>query len=424
MEELDGLKVGGLTPEVVQNPQPKKQVFAAPEALDTQLLDGIRKLNPDSGEEVIYGVYNNVDRGLFVRLNDFLIDHSKVKLKEKSYFFHMLAVMVDAGIPLVSALKSLAKRTKNEKFRRVLNTTAYYTEKGSTLSDAMSRFEDVFDEAEIGIVQSGEATGRLHKMLFRLSEQLDRRHDLYLKLYGAATYPIAVLAVLVLVAVGMLVFVFPTLLGLLSEGGLSTGDLPLATRALMFIQTALTDFWWLIILVVFAVFALFKVYIGTTYGALRWDLTKLKLPLIGGLMRRVFVLRFVSLLGILMEAGLPVIEALKITSNAIANRIYRLKLGEVISGVHNGEKISMNLRDTEFLFPAEVREMLAVGEASASISKVAEKISEQYQKEIDNSLKKLTSVFEPLMILFVGLFVGLLALAIMAPIFDLSSSIN
>ncbi len=125
-----------------------------------------------------------------------------------------------------------------------------------------------------------------------------------------------------------------------------------------------------------------------------------------------------------MEAGLPVISALKITSNSIANKIYRLKIQEVIAGVHNGEKISVNLRDSEFLFPAEIREMLAVGEASASISKVAEKISEQYQKEIDNSLKKLTSVFEPLMILFVGLFVGLLALAIMAPIFNLSSSIS
>ncbi len=422
MEEFDGLKVGNATP-IVQTP-PKTEKFSVSESGDEEFLQKVKKINYDLGEEVVYGVYNNSEKGVSVRINDFLIDHSSVKLKEKSYFFHMLAVMVDAGIPVVSAVKSLAKRAKNEKFRRVLNTTAYFTEKGSTLSDAMSRFEDVFDEAEIGVVQSGEATGRLHKMLFKLSDQLDRRHDLYLKLYSSAAYPIAVLAVLVLVAVGMLVFVFPTLLGLLTEGGLSTADLPLATRVLITLQAALTGYWWLMILGLFMVYGIFKFYVGTAYGALRWDLLKLKLPLVGGLLRRVFVLRFVSLLGILMEAGLPVISALKITSNSIANKIYRLKIQEVIAGVHNGEKISVNLRDSEFLFPAEIREMLAVGEASASISKVAEKISEQYQKEIDNSLKKLTSVFEPLMILFVGLFVGLLALAIMAPIFNLSSSIS
>lgn len=422
MEEFDGLKVGNATP-IVQTP-PKTEKFSVSESGDEEFLQKVKKINYDLGEEVVYGVYNNSEKGVSVRINDFLIDHSSVKLKEKSYFFHMLAVMVDAGIPVVSAVKSLAKRAKNEKFRRVLNTTAYFTEKGSTLSDAMSRFEDVFDEAEIGVVQSGEATGRLHKMLFKLSDQLDRRHDLYLKLYSSAAYPIAVLAVLVLVAVGMLVFVFPTLLGLLTEGGLSTADLPLATRVLITLQAALTGYWWLMILGLFMLYGIFKFYVGTAYGALRWDLLKLKLPLVGGLLRRVFVLRFVSLLGILMEAGLPVISALKITSNSIANKIYRLKIQEVIAGVHNGEKISVNLRDSEFLFPAEIREMLAVGEASASISKVAEKISEQYQKEIDNSLKKLTSVFEPLMILFVGLFVGLLALAIMAPIFNLSSSIS
>ncbi len=422
MEEFDGLKVGNATP-IVETP-PKTEKFPVSESGNEEFLQKIKKINYDLGEEVVYGIYNNSDKGVGVRINDFLIDHSSVKLKEKSYFFHMLAVMVDAGIPIVAAVKSLAKRAKNEKFRRVLNTTAYFTEKGSTLSDAMSRFEDVFDEAEIGVVQSGEATGRLHKMLFKLSDQLDRRHDLYLKLYSSAAYPIAVLAVLVLVAVGMLVFVFPTLLGLLTEGGLSTADLPLATRVLITLQAALTGYWWLMILGLFMMYGIFKFYVGTAYGALRWDLLKLKLPLVGGLLRRVFVLRFVSLLGILMEAGLPVISALKITSNSIANKIYRLKIQEVIAGVHNGEKISVNLRDSEFLFPAEIREMLAVGEASASISKVAEKISEQYQKEIDNSLKKLTSVFEPLMILFVGLFVGLLALAIMAPIFNLSSSIS
>lgn len=388
------------------------------------ILDGLKRERKVDVEDVVYGVYNNAEKSLSVRVNDFLIDHSSIKLKDKSYFFHMLAVMVDAGIPVVQAVKSLAKRTKNLHFRRVLNTIAYFSEKGTTLSDAMSRFEDVFDEAEIGIVQSGEATGRLNTMLFKLSKQLDKRHDLYLKLWGAAAYPMAVMAVLVLVTVGMLVWVFPTLLNLLTEGGLSSSELPLATRILLVIQNAIVNGWYWIIGGVALIYMLFKFYVSSGYGAMKWDFRKLKLPLIGSLMRKVYVLRFVSLLGILMESGLPVIKALSITGNSIPNGVYKVQIKEVIEKVREGEKISVSMRRNEFLFPAEITEMLSVGEASASVAPVAEKIADQYQREIDNSLKKLTSVFEPVMILFVGVTVALLALAIMSPIFSLTTAIS
>lgn len=388
------------------------------------ILQEVKKFREADADDVIYGVYDNADKSLSVKVNDFLIDHSKVALKDKSYFFHMLAVMVDAGIPVVSAVKSLAGRSKNKKFRRILNTIAYNCEEGATLSEAMSRFDDVFDESELGIIESGEATGRLDIMLFKLSSQLDKRHDLYMKLWGAAVYPIAVFSVLLLVAIGMLVWIFPTLLNLLQEGGISSSELPAATKILMGLQGAVTGFWWLILLVIFAGYGFFEMYTKSNYGAVRYDYFKLGLPIVGGLLKKVYVLRVVSILGILIEAGLPVIHALKITGNSIANRIYKLKIQEVINDVRSGGKISDSLVDTEYLFPSEVVQMIRVGEVSANLGKVTEKISDQYQVEIENSLKKLTSVFEPVMILVVGLFVALLALAIMAPIFNLSSTIG
>ncbi len=375
-------------------------------------------------EKVIYGVYDNSDKGVFVKLNDFLIDRSKVTLKNKSYFFHMLAVMVDAGIPVVRAVKSLAYRASNPRFQRVLNTIAHSCEHGATLADAMMRFDDVFDEAEIGIVRAGEATGSLHTMLFKLSSQLDKRHDLYLKLWSAAVYPIAVLVVLVIVAVGMLLWIFPTLLNLLSEGGLTTEQLPSSTRFLLAIQTGLTDYWWAILMVIFFFYGIFNLYKNSSAGAVSWDATKLDIPILGKLIKKLNVLRFVSMLGILIDAGLPVIKTLRITGNSLTNRIYKLKAQEVINRVRVGDKISSSLRDSEVIFPPEVVEMLAVGEESANIAKVSGKIADQYQREIDNTLKKLTSVFEPVMILFVGLFVALLAMAIMAPIFNLSSTLG
>ncbi len=388
------------------------------------LLDKVKKFSTGQGEKVIYGVYDNSGSGIMTRINDFMIDHSKVSLRDKSYFFHMLAVMVDAGIPVVQSVKSLASRSKNLKFSRVLETVAYNCDHGANLSDAMSRFENIFDESELGIVRSGEATGRLGEMLFRLSAQLDKRHELSMKLWGAAIYPMAVLSVLLLVGIGMLVWIFPTLLSLLTDGGVSQSALPLPTRILIVIQSIITSYWWMILLVLFGGYAVLSVYVHSDYGAVRFDYFKLKFPVVGRLVRKVYVLRFISLLGILIDAGLPVITALKITGNSISNRIYKLKVQEIINSVKNGGKISASLMDSEYLFPPEVAEMVSVGENSASLGRISEKIADQYDKEIDNTLKQVMSVFEPVMILVVGLFVALLALAIMAPIFNLGTMIN
>lgn len=392
--------------------------------MNNSFLEKLSQKGKEKRREVIYGVYDNKRDSMFTRFNDFLIDHSNVKIKDKSYFFHMLAVMVDAGIPVVAAVRAYAGRTQNERFARILTTIAYNSEHGMKLSDAMSTFSDVFTDVEIGVIKSGEAVGRLGPMLFKLSEQVGRSHDLRMKLWGAAFYPIAVLGTLVIVAVAMLVWVFPTLMSVLTEGGLGVGELPTATKILLFLQTALIDYYWAILAGIALIYGLFKMYVSTSDGALYWDYLKLKMPIVGDLLKRVYVLQFVSLIGVLIEAGLPVIESLEIVGNSLPNKVYRLKMREVIDGVRDGEKISTKLADTPFLFPPEVVEMLRVGEASAALGEVSTKVSGQYQMEIDHSLKKLTAVFEPFMILIVGLFVGLLALAVMAPIFNLSASIN
>jgi len=430
--EFDGLKISSKNVQKsAQEHAAKKQVnleegdfVVSGGEYEAEVMQSIKNRKESSVEKVIYGIYDNSDRSWTVRLNDFLIDQSKITLKDKSYFFHMLAVMVDAGIAVVQALKSLALKTQNKRFRRILDTIAYNCEGGSNLSDAMSRFDDVFDESERGIVKSGEATGHLDLMLFKLSDQIDKRHELYMKLWTASVYPVAVFAVLILVALGMLIWVFPSLLNLLTEGGVSQSSLPLATRILISIQSAVVNFWWIILIVIFMFYGMFNMYSHSEYGAFRLDYMKLNIPIIGELMRKLYVYRFVSLLGILVDAGLPVITSLKIVGNSLSNRIYKLKLQEVITEVKSGRKISESLMDSEYLFPHEIVQMLMVGEASATMAKISEKISDQYQREIDNALKKLTSVFEPVMILVVGILVAVLAMAIMAPIFNLSTIVN
>lgn len=370
--------------------------------------------------EVIYGIYESSKQSLFTRVDDFFIDHSRVPLQEKAYFFHLLAVMLDAGVPLIQALKMLANRTQSERFRRVLNTVAFMVIQGKKFSDSLARFPDVFGEMEVGIVKSGEAAGNMDKMLFRLSDQMDKTHELQMKIVTASIYPIAVLVVLTLVSTGMLIWVIPSLVGLLKEGGLQEKDFPFATQLLLAMSSFISGYWWAIIFGGVIFYLVFKVWISSENGKYRWDLLKLQMPIIGTLIRRVLVLRFVSTLGILIEAGLPVVQALTIIATSLDSELYRMKVWEVIAKVQQGERISASLADSPFLFPETITQMLAVAEQSASIGTISQKIASHYDREIDNSLKRLTSLFEPIMIVFVGFTVALLALAILTPIFRLS----
>jgi type IV pilus assembly protein PilC len=388
------------------------------------LLATFKKRSPKKRREVIYGVYDGRSQPLMTRIDDFMIDHSGIPLQEKAYFFHLLAVMIDAGVPLIQSLQILANRTNNEHFYRILLTVAFNVIQGKKLSEAMARFPEVFGDMEVGVVRAGEAVGNLDKMLFRLSDQLDGMHELQMKVMTASIYPIAVFVVLVLVGSGMLIWVVPNLLKLLKEGGMTDSQLPAATKVLLVLSTALSSFWWLIVVVIVIFYLVFKVYVSSENGKYRWDYLKLKIPVVGSMIRKIMVLRFISTLGILIESGLPVIQALTIIASSLDNEIYRLKIWQVISRVQVGERISAALGDEAFLFPETVTQMLAVAEQSAAIGSVSAKLGLHYDKEIDNSLKRLTGLFEPIMIVIVGLSVALLALAILTPIFSMSQLIT
>ena len=384
------------------------------------LLSSISKKGVRKKETAIYGVYDNTNASLFTKINDFLIDHSRVSLKEKAYFFHLMAVMIDAGIPMLQTLEVLSNKTENLRFQRILNTLSYSTSAGASLSDSMARFPDVFSDSDIGVIKAGEAVGNLNKMLFKLSAQTEKSHALQVKLVTAATYPIIVLIVLVGIATAMMLWIVPTLINLLKEGGLSEDQFPTATKVLIGISSFIAGYWWLVIIICVIIYSLYEVYRGTEVGKFQTDYFKLRIPVVGTLMRKVLVLRFVSLLGILIESGLPVLKTLQIIGSSINSAPYRVKIWEVIKKVQAGEKISDNLEDAPFLFPETVTQMLGIAEESAAIGSIAQKIADHYDREINNSLKRLTSLFEPLMILFVGIVVALLALAILMPIFDLT----
>lgn len=388
------------------------------DAHDTKkILEELNLGDMSDRKDVVYGVYDNSDQPLFSRVNDFFIDNHKVSLKEKSYFFHLLAVMLDAGMSILEALKTLAKKFENEKLRRVINTLAHNVEKGKTLSDAMENFPEIFEDSEIGIVKSGESVGHLDRMLFKLSSQLERSYGMSLKLRSALVYPVTVIIALFISGGVIVLFVLPKLLKFFTESGHA---LPFLTRGLLWISNFLTSYWVAVLLVLVGLVIAFNAYRSSVMGRFKLDYMKLKLPVVGELFRHAEIVRFVSLLGILTESGLPITKTLKILSESMKNVLYSEKVSDVQIEVERGEKISASLEDAPLLFPATVTQMIAIGEKSATLGSICEKIASQYEKELDHSIKNLMTVLEPLVILFVGILVAIMAYAILGPIFQLS----
>lgn len=382
-----------------------------------EILESLGEEDEHQRDVVIYGLTDRSHLPFWVRLNDAWIDRQRVPLKEKSYFFHLMAVMLDAGIPMLSALQLLAKKTTHERFRRVISTLAHNVEAGRPLSDAMSKFPMVFDEAELGVIKSGEAIGRLDEMLARLSAQVERTHEVHMKLRGAMTYPIVVVVVLFVATLVVMTLVIPQLKQFFAQSGV---ELPWLTRMVVGSSSLFLSYWWAFVLGSLLAFVLASMYGNTRGGQIRFDYWKLKLPIIGGLIQKAIVAKFVRMLGVLASSGLPINQSLAILGESMDHSLYEMKLKEVVVKVERGEKISASLATTPFLFPNTVTQMLSIGESSATLDQAAEKLADHYEREIGHSIKNLTTILEPLVIVFVGAAVGVLALAILGPVFSLS----
>lgn len=372
-------------------------------------------------DRIVYGVTDMASRSMWQRFDDFLVERSHVSIDEKAYFFHLMAVMLDAGLPILKVLKVLALRTSNHRFRRVINTLAYNVENGKNLSDAMSKFPDIFSESEIGVVRSGEAVGHLDQMLFKLADQLEKDRTLTHKITNMLWYPAIVLSVLVLVAAVIIIFVIPTLSAFFQASGV---ELPYLTRFFISVSSFLGKYWWLLLLVFIAIYAIFTAYIRSDYGRFRWDYAKLTMPIIGDILRKTLIARFVLLLSVLVESGLPINRTLEITAGAMGNDVYKRKILHVRDKVEAGERISDNLKNASLLFPDTVVNMLTIGETSASLGTISNKLATHYLREVDSTVKRVTTVFEPLVLLVVALFVALLAVAVLQPLFSFGDTIQ
>ncbi len=370
---------------------------------------------------VVYGVYNSSAQSFSVRTNDFFIDRKKVSVQEKSYFYHLLGVMLDAGIPIMRSLKVLAKKTENPRFARIVNTMAYDVERGKLLSLSMSKFPDVFQESEIGIVRSGESIGNLAKLLFKLAKQSQRSHLLYLKVRGALIYPTTVLIALLISGAIVVRIVIPRIDEFFTQAHF---ELPVLTQFVLTFGRIVVNFSWLIVILAVFFGLLLSFYVGTESGRRRYDEFMLSAPFFSEVIRKLNVARFVQILSLLIEAGVPIHEAIRISSGAMTNTLYKDFLISLKGDVERGEKIADNLAEAPFLFPETVVAMISVGESSGQIAAISEKLAAHYEDEVESALETFTTLLEPIVIVIVGVAVGVLALALLGPIFSLSSLVS
>jgi type IV pilus assembly protein PilC len=351
-------------------------------------------------------------KGLNFEIN---LKAQKVKLKEIAVFSRQFATMVNSGLPILRALTILSEQTTNKELAKTLMGVRADVEQGASLSAAMAKFPKVFNDLYIAMVKSGETGGMLDDVLLRLAAVLEREVHLRQKIKSAMTYPIAVVALVVLIMSAMLLFVVPQFKSIYSQLG---GTLPLPTRVLLMMSDAVKKYWYLFILAAVALTFAFRRYKATASGRATIDAIKLKVPIFGSLFHKTALSRFASTAGMLLRSGVPILQALDIVSDTVNNQVMARAIKDVQDAVREGESIAKPLAKHP-VFPPMVVQMLAVGEETGQVDTMLDKVATFYDNEVEASVDALTSLIEPLLIAIIGGAVGAAVIALYMPMFNI-----
>jgi type IV pilus assembly protein PilC len=338
-----------------------------------------------------------------------------VKLKHLAVFSRQFATMVNSGLPILRALAILADQTESKELQKVLTQVRIDVEQGASLSGAMAKHPKAFNDLFVAMVRSGESGGVLDNVLLRLADMLEKEVDLRRKIKSAMTYPIAVVALVVLIMAAMLLFVVPQFESIYDQLG---GTLPLPTRMLLAVSRGVRTYWWIVILVGIGLAFWFRRFKRAPQGRERVDSFKLRVPVFGALFHKTALARFSSTLGMLLRSGVPILQALDIVSQTVNNRVIAKAIGDVQTSVREGESIARPLSKHR-VFPPMVVQMLAVGEETGAVDTMLDKVSDFYNSEVSAAVDSLTSLIEPLLIAVIGGCVGAAVIALYMPMFNI-----
>ena len=350
----------------------------------------------------------------------FLSGAKKVQTKDLVVFTRQFATMIDSGLPLVQCLDILSGQQENKTFKDILLRVKESVESGSTFADALAKHPKAFDQLFVNLVAAGEVGGILDTILNRLAAYIEKAMKLTKQVKGAMVYPITIMTIALVVVGVILVFVIPTFAKMFIEFG---GELPMPTRVVIAISDFLTKY---IIVIIGAIFGLkyaFGKYYRTAKGRKTVDRFALNAPIIGPLVRKVSVAKFTRTLGTMISSGVPIMDGLDIVAKTSGNKIVEEAIYKVRQSISEGKTIAEPLAECG-VFPAMVVQMISVGEATGAMDTMLNKIADFYDDEVDDAVGAMTAMMEPLLMVFLGITVGGLVIAMYLPIFKLAGTVG
>ncbi len=356
-------------------------------------------------------------KGLGLNLSEQLLSlFHGVSSKDVMVFTQDLATLLEAGLPVDRALTLLIESADKERFKSVVGDILKTVQGGGYLSDALAKHPRAFTSFYVSMVRAGEAGGVLEAVLSRLGEFLESAQELKDYIKSAMVYPIFLVSVGGLSIIILLTFVIPKFSIIFSDMGQT---LPLSTRFLLGTSHLLQSYWWAILLVLGTGYFFLRKYLKTPAGRLKFDRRKMKFPLVGELIKKVEVARFARTLGTLTKSGVPILQALMLVKDILGNKVVSRAMENVYARVKEGDRLSKPLRDTG-IFPPLAIQMITVGEETGRLDRMLLRVAESYEKMVRNMVKRLISLLEPAMILFMGLVVGFVVVSMLMAVFSMN----
>jgi type II secretory pathway component PulF len=346
-----------------------------------------------------------------VSISDLWRRFQKVTVEELILFSQQFSALYKAGLPLLAGLESITQEVKNQKFRNVLEEVRQQIEGGSTLHVAMSKYPDVFSTVYVNMVRAGETSGMLGEALDRFITLADRELRTQQRVKEATRYPKIVILSLTIAFAVLVTFVIPRFATVFAQ---FKTPLPLPTRIMIGINDIFQNYWYLVLIAVIGIPILLKRYLKTEKGRIFWDSLKMRIPVFGSIFLKIALSRFSYTFVMLNRSGIPILQTLEITSTTINNTSLSQSIEEISRTVREGRSLADAMRETGKFTPL-VLQMVSVGESSGTLDQMLTRITEYYDVEVENMIKKMSTYIEPILTLFLGVVVLFLALAVFLP---------
>jgi len=345
---------------------------------------------------------------------------AKIRSKELPMFTRMLAAMLDSGIPLVQSLSALEEQTSNKVFKGVISGLREQIEGGAEFSDSLSIYPSVFDELYVSMMRAGEAGGLLSEVAARVSKYLEDSAKLQRRIKSAMAYPMVVMTLALIISAAMIIWLVPVFSGIYADFG---SQLPGPTRVLVAISDFVRGNALVVIGAVSAFIFGFRTFKRSERGAYMWDNFVLHFPMIGELARKISIGRFAATFAQLIHSGVPILQSMDIVSYASGNKVYASIIRKAKATVEGGDLLSTELEKHK-LFPRMLVRMLAAGEKTGKMDEMLDKVAEFYEDEVQQAVNGLTSIIEPLLMVFLGVIVGGIMLGMFMPLFKMTEILN